>query len=108
MSLYSPSDVSAAIQEQASSLMEAGFLQGALEALIFDSKKRCPHHPGFDADYVATTGEESALIAPPMLMFSSAEDSKKPMYFNIANGIIAACLCIIGIVARRNGQMAGC
>jgi hypothetical protein len=109
MSLYAPSDVSAAIQEQAGSLMEAGFLQGALESLIFDSKKRCPHHPSFDPEYVAMTGEDSALIAQPMLMFSSAEDSKKPMYFNIANGIIAACLCIIGIVgkirvARRNKE----
>ncbi|KAL3918626.1 MAG: hypothetical protein SGILL_004146 [Bacillariaceae sp.] len=107
MSLYAPSDLSAAIQEQASSLMEAGFLHGALESLIFDSKKRCPHHPSFDPEYVALVEAESALLASPMLMFSSSEDSKKPMYFNIANGIIAAFLCIVGIagkirVARRN------
>lgn len=107
MSLYAPLDISSAIQVQASSLMEAGFLTGALETLIFDSKKRCPHHPNYDAEYVSLTQADSSLLSSPALNFSSSEESGKPMYFNIANGIIAGFLCIIGVVgkilvARRN------
>ncbi|KAG7337284.1 hypothetical protein IV203_026828 [Nitzschia inconspicua] len=107
MSLYAPSDLSSAFQEQANSLMDAGFLRGTLETLIFDSKKRCPHHLNFDSDYVSQTQEYSARLSSPALQFSSSEETGKSMYFNIANGIIAACLCITGfcgklIVARRN------
>ena len=107
MSLYAPSDVTAAIQEQTNSLLEAGFVQSIIESLIFDSKKRCPHHPEFDPSYVAETSEESALLPSAGFSFGHVEEGEKPIYFNIASTIIAGLLCIIGIagkisVARRN------
>jgi hypothetical protein len=107
MSLYAPSDVTAAIQEQTNSLLEAGFVQSILESLIYDSKKRCPHHPEFDPAYVAESTEELALLPSAGFSLGRHEEDEKPMYFNIASTIISGLLCVIGIagkisVARQN------
>jgi len=107
MSLYAPSDVSAAIQEQTSSLLDAGFLQTILENLVFDSKKRCPHHPDFDLSYVSQTVEDPSVFSSLTFGLSESGESEKPMHFNIASTFIAVCLCVVGVlgklmVARRN------
>lgn len=105
-SLYAPQDITDAIQQQASSLMDAGFAQTALQSVVLDSKKRCPHHPEFDPSYVSQ-GDVSTQLSSAVLGFGGSGHSQNPPYFNIANSIIAACLIIIGIagkvmIAHRN------
>jgi hypothetical protein len=107
MSLYAPSDVSDAMQEQTSSLLDAGFVQSILENFVYDSRKRCPHHSQFDPAYVAETDEESALLPSIGFTLGEFDESEKPTYFNVASTIFASLLCIVGIagkiaVAHRN------
>jgi len=108
-SLYEPQDITAAIREQTSSLMDSGFVQIFLNNAILESKRRCPHHPEFDPNYESSDIADSSSLSDAGFGPVPLEKKKNPRYFSIVNSVMATCLIIIGIIgklilARNNKQ----
>jgi hypothetical protein len=95
MSLYEPHDVTAAVREQTSSLMDSEYVQRFLNEVLVESKMRCPHHPESDLDIESLGITDSSVISD-----TSPEKKKNPMYFSIANSVVASCLIIVGILGK--------
>lgn len=107
LSLYEPHDVTAVIREQTSSFMDSEFAQRFLKVVLVESKKRCPHRHEFGPDYEALNIADFSISSDTGFGLVPREKKKNPIYFSIANFVLASCLIIIGILgkfmlARRN------
>eukprot|EP00536_Pseudo-nitzschia_multiseries_P010192 jgi/Psemu1/325951/estExt_fgenesh1_pg.C_3040009 len=107
LSLYEPQDITSAVEKQTSSLMESGFLLTFLDDIIVESKKRCPHHTAYDPKYESVDSTDFSFLSDAAFGLVRSEQKQNPMYFSIANSVVASCLIIAGLlgkvfVARRN------
>jgi len=100
LSLYEPRDITAVIREQTSSLMDSGFVQRFLKDILKESKKKCPHRPEFDPDYEALDIADSSILSDTGFGLAASEKKENPMYFSIANSVVASCLIIIGFLGK--------
>jgi len=97
-SLYEPSDITAAIGEQTNSLIGSEFAQRFLKDVLIESKKQCPHRPEFEPDYEAFRIADSYILSE--FGPTPVETIKNPLYFSIANLIVASCLLLLGIIGK--------
>ena len=100
LSLYEPHDVTAAIREQSSSFVDSKFAQRFLKEFLVQSKKRCPHRHEFDPDYQALNIADSSMSSDTGFGLLPQEKEKNPMYFSIANFVLASCFIVVGVLAK--------
>jgi len=107
LSLYEPSDITAVVREQTGNLMDSDFVQKFLNNALLESKKRCPHHPEFDPNFEGQNTADSSSFSDTGFTIGSSEKKKNPMYFSIANSVVAGSFVVLGLlaklfIARRN------
>eukprot|EP00980_Cylindrotheca_fusiformis_P001033 scaffold279_cov90-Cylindrotheca_fusiformis.AAC.3 len=100
LSLYDLSNASEAIvsvEEKTDSLFDSGVIDVALDYLVEDAVTKCPHRPEYDPD----SSKEGFLLSPEGSgLFEDDGSGEKPIYFNVANSIVAAFILICGIVYK--------
>jgi hypothetical protein len=92
------------IQDKTENLLSTDFIQVALDYIVEDAVTKCPHRPEFDPD-----AAEEEFVLSPEDSFGLLESVEKPIYFNVANSVVAGFIFICGIlyrwmVHRRNKQ----
>lgn len=107
LSLYGLSNDTEAIdsiQDKTDNLLDTDLIQVALDFLVEDSVTKCPHRPEYDLD----GAEDEFLLSPEESgLFDSDESAQKPIFFNVANSVVAGTIFICGVlykwvVHRRN------
>lgn len=106
--LYAPSDPGDArdtVVQTFNQILDGDAIQDFFEEVVAESSKRCPHSDQYDP--LSSTNLSSLLSAKPFRFTDFTERDSKSSYFNIANGIFAACLLLLFvlgkvIISRRN------
>ncbi|KAL3936622.1 MAG: hypothetical protein SGBAC_008099 [Bacillariaceae sp.] len=101
LSLYDLTNATEAvdsIEDKTDNLLDADFLQVALDYLVDDAVTKCPHRPEYDPN----AGNEEFLLTPEdsFGLLDPEEGVKKSMLFNVANSVIAGGIFICGLLYR--------
>jgi hypothetical protein len=86
------------IEEKTYDLLDADFLQVALDYLVDDAVTKCPHRPEYDP----SAGNQEFLLTPDdsLGLFDASEGVEKSMLFNVANSVIAGGIFVCGLLYR--------
>ncbi|CAJ1937638.1 unnamed protein product [Cylindrotheca closterium] len=86
------------IEDKTDNLLDADFLQVALDYLVDDAVTKCPHRPEYDPN----AGNEEFLLTPEdsFGLLDSQGGVKKSTVFNVANSVIAGGIFMCGLLYR--------
>ena len=100
-SLYSPEEIGNATSKVLniiSLLRESDFFRVTTDTILAGASKQCPHNSDYDPDFTYT----SLLVESGGDDFQKHDGTRdeKVVYFNVANGLVSACVVLIFLGAR--------
>jgi hypothetical protein len=101
--LYAPAnaeDATATVLQTLTQILDGDAIQDFLDQVVAESSSKCPHSDDYDPNAVVTVSEylQNQVVPLGITDFTSRDD--RSAYFNIASGIVAACLLLLFAIGK--------